>query len=91
MSEQFPATIFIYYTRDGKDARWAFTFRDPKGDRVYGIADSRSAIVAAFPSAHCVDNGLPLQSFEYTTEGWGYAGCTCEQLQTYVKKGLSNG
>jgi hypothetical protein len=85
-----PITVLIYHPLTSSAAYWAFVYHT-KGSRVYGQADSRTEIVEAFPAAYFVDTALSVRDFEYTTNDWGYAGCTCEQLQTYVKKGLSNG
>ncbi len=89
---RFPATVHIYHTRHPETTYWAFVYLDHTSEvRVYGWCVSRTEIVEAFPAAYFVDTALSVRDFEYTTNDWGYAGCTCEQLQAYVKKGLSNG
>jgi len=85
---QFPATVYIYRSRSG-NTYWAFVYTDHKERiQVCGRAASRTLIVEAFPNAYHSDTEFSDAFFNHATQDWGYAGCTCEQLQAYVQKGL---
>lgn len=91
-NQAFQATVHIYHSRRDTygNVYWAMVYVDHmSGKRVAGtISGGRSDITWAFPTAYHCDTELPIRKFNKTTSGWGYAGCTCEQLQAYVQKGL---
>jgi len=85
------ATVIIYRSRKDMYAKvyWAMVYVDHRsGQFVRGTAVNRSTIVDAFPDACIWDTELPIREFKKATKEWGDAGCTCNELQAYVQKGL---
>lgn len=85
------ATVHIFRSKRDTygDVMWSMVYVDHmSGRRVYGRVDSRSSVLAAFPDAYHCDTELGIREYNRTTKDWGNAGCTCTELQTYVKRGL---
>ena len=88
----YPATIHIYHSRRDMygNVYWSMIYVDhATGKRIYGtVSGGRSNITCAFPNCYHCDTELGIRDYNRTTKDWGYAGCTRDELQTYVQKGL---
>jgi len=91
-SPVYSATVHIFHSKRDSygNVYWSMMYVDhSSGKRVYGrISGGRSNITWAFPDAYHCDTELGIRDYNRTIKDWGYAGCTCDELQAYVKKGL---